>query len=910
MCVIELENIRMKILATIFFLLTAASSYAVCPTADITGNCRVNIFDMMVLVSHWLADGEYNTTGCPLADVTGDCRVNFRDFAELASQWMTDGEIVFGFERNSRDYVLINNVGVVVEPGRMVESVFPICSSLSLIPTVIDGQTNAAMQGENENYLFATNVYGGGSSFGSVYRLAKTTGANWETAAVGQVTKLWPLEGSRLIGTINDTSKNFVLKVSSDNGTTWTASAVPPVKTSDNAYFMTLWAVAHKPTSAGGPVTLMCEYGLKPNEGQRIHKSTDFGRTWTTSLVLNPAEFPASSINIHFHTIGYHKATNRWLAVVGDGQNRCFFYSDDDGTTWTKTHRAVDGSGEQPVVLLDYGHPTEFLAASDRGNMVHTIDAAALPNAVFRPLITTHNVPWSGPGIVFAMKRYNDIFYAFECDVPGNGGVRYNKIYVSKDAEKWAVAYQFTSNERGPYVYVSGVDGDGYIHITVVSGSGYPFTTYKFKQPTIQDQPVIRIQPAVSNLLASENKSIGSTDTSVWQADASRQISQSIAFGGLFADRFTRITKSPDNDVIDLRNAGTQGTSFARDGRAIYSRIIMKGRTLNANSAAGETYGGQGYASRGVSDKNLQGLLNSDIWVERLLPPFITTGSGGVETSPSVYLVWNPVGIYAGLNPHIDIGALMFSSVPSGFQLGGDDRTASQLSRTFAPVNDWTDAFAVIPDVRASTMVQYKSWSNSVSYTAPAWVVKDGKTWESKTAVGNINKEPQLANDYWGEVASWKWHVKTYRVDDGNYLCCYLDAQDNRFKLAIVVDGKPQEVLSQPAAMNFEWKSQLNFAVRVDTVNGVVSFTVQYAGTTHHMDSSDSGIAAAVRNGLFSQPMTQLVGDMPMLADKSLNGDSRGDMTTVPMAGYYSPAHWLVERYLSGYETEQLFADF
>jgi len=527
---------------------------------------------------------------------------------------------------------------------------------------------------------------------------------------------------------------------------------------------------------------------------------------------------------------------------------------------------------------------------------------AALPEVVCRPLITSHNVPWWGPGIVFALKRYNGLFYAFECDVNGNEGVRHNKIYVSRDGAAWAVAYQFTANERGPYVHVGGIDADGYIYVTVLP----QFKIYRFREPTIKDRPMIRVQPAAANLLDDENASIGSTDTSVWKSDVALHTSRSIPTGGLFAERFNRITKSTDSGMIDLRNAALQAAPFPRDGRAVYCRMIMRGRTLNGDPIAGETYGGQGHSARGTTDRNLQGLLNSDIWVERLLPPFITTGTGGFELSPSIYMVWGPAGAYANVDPHVDIGALMFSSVPSGFQLGGDPRGASLVSRTLCPLGSWTDAFAVIADARASTMVQYKEWSSDVAYACGAWVTRGGRTWESRTAAGNIDRDPETCSEFWGEVDSWRWHVKTYEVDADNRLTLYLDTQDMRFKLAAVIDGVEEQVIAQPAAMDFEWKSQLNFAVRIDAMQEAVSLTVQYAGTTHHVHSADPEVAAAVLAGRFSRSMTQKVGDMPGLAARDLCGKPRGDMTTVPMVGYYAPTAWYVEEYLSDDETEAL----
>lgn len=51
-----------------------------CPTADITGDCFVDLDDFAIMASQWLV--------CPSADLNGDCFVDFEDFSILSLQWL------------------------------------------------------------------------------------------------------------------------------------------------------------------------------------------------------------------------------------------------------------------------------------------------------------------------------------------------------------------------------------------------------------------------------------------------------------------------------------------------------------------------------------------------------------------------------------------------------------------------------------------------------------------------------------------------------------------------------------------------------------------------------------------------------------------------------------------------------
>ena len=81
-------------LPAVILILTASTFASWCPSADLNGNCWVNIYDLQILANQWL-----DTESCEEADTCADFDglngVNFTDFAFLASQWQTHGSMLF-----------------------------------------------------------------------------------------------------------------------------------------------------------------------------------------------------------------------------------------------------------------------------------------------------------------------------------------------------------------------------------------------------------------------------------------------------------------------------------------------------------------------------------------------------------------------------------------------------------------------------------------------------------------------------------------------------------------------------------------------------------------------------------------------------------------------------------------------
>ena len=81
-------------LPALILILTASTFAGWCPSADLNGNCWVNIYDLQILADQWLdTESCEETETC--ADFDGLNGVNFTDFAFLASQWQTHGSMLF-----------------------------------------------------------------------------------------------------------------------------------------------------------------------------------------------------------------------------------------------------------------------------------------------------------------------------------------------------------------------------------------------------------------------------------------------------------------------------------------------------------------------------------------------------------------------------------------------------------------------------------------------------------------------------------------------------------------------------------------------------------------------------------------------------------------------------------------------
>jgi len=72
-------------LVVLFWFSFPQSTFAACPSADITEDCIVDYQDLGLMAARWLWD---HCRGNPV-DLNHDCLVDFNDFAVMAAQWLT-----------------------------------------------------------------------------------------------------------------------------------------------------------------------------------------------------------------------------------------------------------------------------------------------------------------------------------------------------------------------------------------------------------------------------------------------------------------------------------------------------------------------------------------------------------------------------------------------------------------------------------------------------------------------------------------------------------------------------------------------------------------------------------------------------------------------------------------------------
>jgi formylglycine-generating enzyme required for sulfatase activity len=78
-----------RFILTAVICLVSVILFADCPTADLTGDCFVDLADLTLLANQWLAE----STECPPPDLTGDCRVDSEDFAVTSAQWLSGNRL-------------------------------------------------------------------------------------------------------------------------------------------------------------------------------------------------------------------------------------------------------------------------------------------------------------------------------------------------------------------------------------------------------------------------------------------------------------------------------------------------------------------------------------------------------------------------------------------------------------------------------------------------------------------------------------------------------------------------------------------------------------------------------------------------------------------------------------------------
>ncbi len=84
-----------RILIVVFIIISLVFCHipvwAECPSADLDGDCWVDVNDLYSLAMEWLNDCNLSNEWCYGADLHNDGKVDFQDFVVMIPQWLTEG---------------------------------------------------------------------------------------------------------------------------------------------------------------------------------------------------------------------------------------------------------------------------------------------------------------------------------------------------------------------------------------------------------------------------------------------------------------------------------------------------------------------------------------------------------------------------------------------------------------------------------------------------------------------------------------------------------------------------------------------------------------------------------------------------------------------------------------------------
>lgn len=130
------------------------------------------------------------------------------------------------------------------------------------------------------------------------------------------------------------------------------------------------WAV--KATTTGGPGVnsfanfgfdgdstgtkfISVEYGADRSLSNKVYMSLDAGSTWFTAWD-ETIEWPTEYMNSHLHSCCYDEQDDRWWFSNGHNASRGLYYSEDDGTTWTRMPSDQYNPDGSPVTMIATRH--------------------------------------------------------------------------------------------------------------------------------------------------------------------------------------------------------------------------------------------------------------------------------------------------------------------------------------------------------------------------------------------------------------------------------------------------------------------------------------------------------------------------------------------------------------------------
>jgi len=666
---------------------------------------------------------------------------------------------------------------------------------------------------ETTNYLWGIYGY-------QLYKKVKS-GGNW-TAVTGVTGGCaWSDSGQRLV-ILNGQSSG---KYTKDEGQTWNAVQTMPVWSNNvsNPY-QSRWA-AWK-----GDIVCLGEYDASGYyTGKKIWRSTDAGANWTTEL---DTEFKG-----HFHALGYHAATNKWVAFRGDGLMKQVWTSVDNGETWQQVTFDCGIPQDQPMSAIDYGDPRYLLCGSDQYGGVFKYD---MIDDKFVSCSTEYILlRASQEAEPYCMYLHNEVLYVFPYD-SSNQTYHRGVIYISTDyGATFSPWYQFyngpagNAEQRGVRFLSGLAQGKVYCNFQI-DGVGRTNNTVQLPAKTAK-RTFVLVEAAIDNKWEDDNVShfINNADAFTVFNNSTKTYQNS---GGLIGDKKSvNFTKAVPTDNVSGGHRITAGSENI-DGTRYFGRIYVKGDTgpifliTNLCHYLG-AYAGNNY---------LYGLYDSE-YVEVLVATDKMYGLGSTNKSFSMTC---SAGSASATYPSGSIWDVTFGGVVLNinrghFTPGTTDTAKTSLARQFVVGNNWTVLETIIPDLPVECYYQYALWDASLNYGQNCWVYYDsdgdGETecWYSSAGDPSVGDVPGTDPD-WVQVESWKWHVLTLDAGDGHRIVCYLDTtpylsggselDGRKFKADIYTGGTYQETISITNPCAFLRFAQLDFGFTMKDADKNIRF--------------------------------------------------------------------------------------
>ena len=190
-----------------------------------------------------------------------------------------------------------------------------------------------------------------------------------------------------------------------------------------------------------------------------ISYSDDFGDTWTTATITNPAPVDAGSPQIQHYAVDTNYAGG-WIAVGGDTANQYAYVSSDNGATWTR--HVVVANNRQLVACARRGNIC--VAASDQSYFYSSDGGETWSTPVANPTtggFTCVRVADDTGTFVGAHKTLgsNKLYYSQDNGVtftPATTGGTTLAGLVSFGADNWQAVPEFGNNNK---VFTSTDDG-------------------------------------------------------------------------------------------------------------------------------------------------------------------------------------------------------------------------------------------------------------------------------------------------------------------------------------------------------------------------------------------------------------------------------------------------------------------